>query len=111
MAFDFTIDWDNPLTFQWTLTDASGAGITGATVSSTLYKGRSWLHPDRKPGVAVTGWTDVALVEQGAGVYSVNIAAADLPVPGFDYVLVVESLFGNTVIDHSEEPTRIVVES
>lgn len=111
MTFTFTIDWENPLTFQWTLTDASGSPVTGAAVLSTLYKGRSWLHPDRVPGTAVSGWSNLAMSEQGAGVYSVDVPAANLPVPGSDYVLVIEAKLGGLVVDHSEEPTRIVVES
>lgn len=109
--FTFTIDWDNPLTFQWTLTDASGSPVSGASVVSTLYKQRSWVHPDRIPGAAVSGWNQQSMQEGAAGVYSISIPAASLPPPGSDYVLVIESHLGGQVIDHAEEPTRIVVES
>lgn len=109
-ADSFTLNWKTPFTLQWTLTDASGAGITGAVVTANLYLGRSRVYPDRKPGFLVTSMSALSLADKGAGLYEVDVEGGAIPVPGSDYVMVIEATLAGTVIDHSEPPTAVLVE-
>ena len=90
--------------FTWTLTDPTGAPITGATVNSTLYSGRQINNAANYPGTPDTIFNNIPMPEAPAlsGIYSAvipitfNPSASLASAPGF--VVVVTALSGVTPI-------------
>lgn len=107
MSFIFT--WKNPATINWNILDDDDQPVVGAVVTATLYKGRSIEQPDQTPGAAVDGMDGLALMDQGAGLYQSELLDETIiPVPGTDYVLVIDATVAGISIRHWEEPTTVV---
>lgn len=99
-SFTFTGNQENR--FTWTLTDASGNPVTGATVKSTLYSGRNVNNVADFPGTADPIFNNLPMPEAPAlsGIYSCVIPATFNPNPATEggFVVVITALTGLSLI-------------
>lgn len=110
MPNSFTIPVRTAFTLTWTLTDAQGNPINNATVTATLYAGRSASNPTGTPGTAISPVNNVVLpyVPGSAGQYSVGIpATVDPPLDGTGYTIVIDASIAGTPIYHNEQPAVV----
>ena len=94
----------------WTLTDADNSPINDATMTATLYAGRSPQNPTVVPGIAIAPINAIPLayIAASAGQYSANIPATLGPLPnGIGYTLVIDANISGTPIYHQEVPVVI----
>lgn len=99
-------------TLTWTLTDSSGNAVNAATLTATLYAGRSPINPVAVPGTPVAPIINITLnyVVASAGIYSAAIPGTLNPAPdGTGYTLVLDGVLSAVQIYHTEEP--VVVET
>lgn len=111
MGTSYTIAANNPYVMTWTLTDASGNPINDATMTATLYTGRSRLNPEGIPGTPVSALTNVSLtyVALSLGQYSATLPATSLDLPlGGGYTFVLDASVSGTAIYHSE-PSVVII--
>lgn len=109
MSFTFTSLTQQQVT--WNLTDTSGAIITGATVTATLYLNRDKFQPLVRPGTPDTIFNNIALIETpgGSGTYVGQIPATFNPLPSDSgYTTVITATLGATPLADFEEPTVVV---
>lgn len=107
----FTFFAANGQFLNWTLTDTNtGAPINTATVTATLYVGRSRLNPDAVPGTADPNFTAINLVyiPTSAGQYQGLVTSAFDPTPGQGYVLVVDAVASGYQNQHWEVPAVVI---
>jgi hypothetical protein len=107
MAFVFPNQ--NPFTFQWTITDADGLAVNDATVTATLYSGRSATLPAEVPGDPVEDFDGVSLdyVTDSEGVYQAEIPGTFNPEVGGDFIVVIDATRGPNSLGHWEVPALV----
>src|ERR1700749_4858793 len=100
-----TITVLNPFNLTWTLTNADNTPVDTASVTATLYQGRSRINPDLVPGTPVTNLTNVnlAYIAASQGQYQALISPIDSELGG-DYILVIDGVIGTTPVYHNETP-------
>ena len=106
----FTIPVRTVFTLTWTLTDAAGIPINNATVTATLFAGRSATNPLGTPGTPVSPINGLTLgyVAGSAGQYSAVIPGEiNPPLNGTGYTLVVDATVAATQIYHTEQPATV----
>jgi hypothetical protein len=107
-----TIPVRTSFVLAWTLADTSGSPINNATVTATLYAGRSTRDPDNIPGTPVSPINNLPLpyIAASAGQYSATVPGTlDPQLDGTGYVLVIDGLVGSTPIYHKEQ--AVVIET
>jgi len=95
---------------NWTLKDTQDPPqpINGATVTATLYAGRSLRDPNGTPGTPVVPISGLVLPFVSAGLYSTTVPGTlDPPLDGVGYVLVVDGQLSAVQIYHAEQPVVI----
>lgn len=108
VASSFTFLSLNGQFLNWTLTDSqTGLPINNATVTATLYSGRSRFDPDGTPGTAVTGFTNISLIFQSNGLYQGQIPATFDPGDGGGFILVVDATAPGYLAQHWEVPANV----
>ena len=102
--------WNNPALISWDIYDAQGNPVIGATVTVTLYINRSPDTPDTIPGTPVSpAWTNLLMTDQLDGNYTVEVAAANIPAIGSNYILVFDAVVSGAKFGHWEAQTAVVV--
>jgi hypothetical protein len=102
--------WNNPAFISWDIYDAQGNPVIGAIVTVTLYINRSPDTPDTIPGQPVSpAWTNLVMTDQLDGNYTVEVAAANIPGIGTNYILVFDAVVSGAEVGHWEATTSIVV--
>jgi hypothetical protein len=102
--------WNNPAFISWDVYDAKGNPVIGATVTVTLYINRSPDTPDTIPGQPVSpAWTNLMMTDQLDGNYTVEVAAANIPAIGINYILVFDAVVSGAEVGHWEAQTSVVV--
>ena len=78
-SFTFTALQQN--LFTWNLTNSTGGIVTGASVQSTLYSGRSIQNPTLYPGIADSVFVNISMPEvtPPSGIYQAVIPATFNP--------------------------------
>lgn len=100
-SFTYTPRNSKTVSFGPVLDSATQAPVVGATVTLTLRA--SWA-----PDGAVAGATNLALVDQGAGMYEGTINGSDFnPPAGSDYVTVIDLTATDGSIGHWEIPSLV----
>lgn len=102
----------NPFSVDWTLKDSTGDPVNDATVTATLWSGRSRALPEDQPGTAVPGLTSLELdyVPASDGRYSAVSDELDTD-PGGDFVLVVDAVRAAEPFGHWECPAVVAERS
>lgn len=110
MANSLTFPVKTSFTLSWTLADADEDPINNATVTATLYAGRSLRDPSGVPGTPVAPIVGLVLgyVASSSGVYSVVVPGTlDPALDGVGYVLTVDATVGGNPIYHAEQPVVV----
>ncbi len=107
MSFVFTSG--NPFTFTWTMLDADGNPVNDATVTATLYSGRSPQVPDTDPGSPVEHFDalDLAFIPDSNGKYAAAVSGAFDPGIGEGFILVVDAVRAMEILGHWEIPALV----
>lgn len=106
----------NAFTIQWTLTDdqTPPQPVNNATMTATLYAGRSAGNPNAVPGTPVAPIIDVSMPYVAAtdGIYQAAIAGTlNPPSNGIGYTLVIDATVAAQPVYHAEEPVFVILDS
>jgi hypothetical protein len=111
-SFTFTCQIQQQIT--WTLTNASGTPITGATVAATLYANRSASNPAEFPGTLADpiNFLNVPLTETVIGVSGIYVGvvpqAFNTAASSTGFITVITATSGASILDVWSIPTVVI---